>query len=107
MLCDLKYYECDGGSLCVGTSDARVRIPNRVGDGTYVVIVTDSQTPKDTKENWEFATAIEGKNIKVFDYDCLTDEQCESEEHVLFTLSGAYGVYTERDSGDMLIEKWR
>lgn len=98
-----KMYGCDGGSLLIGTTTARSAFPNCYGDGTHKVIVTD-------RENWKtpklFRGVVQGSSIKVFNYDCLNDEECTDEENVLFTLSGKYGVYAVEHSGDMILVKW-
>lgn len=97
-------YECDGGSIAIGTVDARVQIPNCYGDGVHTLYIHDcgEKVPNDTV----FRGAVEGQNIKVFKYDCYTDEECEEEESIIAELSGRFGIYAIGNSGDMILQKW-
>lgn len=99
-------YSCDGGSLAIGTVAARFAVVNNYGDGTHSVIIYDRGERNPLDAGTEFRGAIEGKEIKVYAYDCLTDEECADENNVLVTLSGRYGVYAKINSGDILLEKW-
>lgn len=99
-------YGCDGGSLLIGTSNARAAFSNCYGDGTHTVTIKNDRSDWRTPENWIFRGMVQGNTIKVFNYDCLNDEECDNEENVLFTLSGRYGVYAVKHSGDMILVKW-
>lgn len=98
-------YSCDGGALLIGTSKARSAFLNCYGDGEHTVSVEDKINWK-TPDNWLFRGAVEGSEIKVFSYDSLSDWECDDEDNVLFTLSGRYGVYAIKNSGDMVLVKW-
>ena len=100
-----KYYGCDGGSLSIGTPEARCSFINCYGDGEHAVEIYNSRITED-KDRLIFRGAVEGENILVFDYDCLTDEECRDPKHVLFQLEGRYGVFARKGTGDMLLEKW-
>lgn len=101
-----KYtYECDGGSLAIGTGSVVACYPNNYGDGAHTVYITDELSP-DESRNSVFTGAVEGSEIKVYNYDCLTEEERADEKNVLVTLSGRYGVFAVKYSGDMILEKW-
>jgi hypothetical protein len=100
-----KYYECDGGSLAIGTQEARSSFLNCYGDGEHAVEVYDKFEHKDY-DNLVFRGAVQGTIIHVYDYDCLGDDECGDPRHILFTLSGRYGVYAREGTGDMILEKW-
>ena len=97
-------YECDGGSIAIGTVDARVQIPNCYGDGVHTLYIYDcgEKVPDDTV----FRGAVEGQNIKVFKYDCYTDEECMKGKNIIAELSGRYGIFALPNSGDMILQKW-
>ena len=97
-----KLYGCDGGSICIGTSEARACYTNGFGDGSHWVYVCEHHE-KDL-DGWDFKGAVEGPNIRVFDYDCLTTEECEDNKHVLFKLSGRFGIFA--DNGTIVLERW-
>ena len=100
-----KTYACDGGSLLIGTAKSRSAFVNCYGDGEHSVTVTDTPMGR-TPDNWQFRGAVEGNEIKVFNYDCLSDWECDDEDNILFTLSGRYGVFAVEHSGDMVLVKW-
>ena len=97
-----KYtYSCDGGSLLVGNPACVTHIVNGYGDGEFGVYLLDDGDK--LKDGLKFITSIRGYDIKVYDYDCL--RLCELEEHVLFGLTGRFGIYS--DGGDIYIERWK
>lgn len=99
-----KTYECDGGSIAIGTVDARVQIPNCWGDGKHTVSIMEygETLPSET----EFRGAVQGKHIKVYQYDCFTDEECKEKKNILFTLSGRFGIFAVQNSGDIILQRW-
>ncbi len=103
-----KYYDCDGGTIAIGTKECRSCFPNGYGDGCFSVEVVSTENQKKTfKEyyrNWEYVGSVEGTEINVYDYDCLNSDELEDKSHILFTLSGRYGVY--RNNGKIVLEKW-
>ena len=99
-------YGCDGGSLSIGTASARVSVPNCYGDGEHKLLVINGKYDPCLHSGCEFRGAVEGNEIKVFKYDCFTDDECADEKNVLVTLSGRYGIYAKLNSGDMILEKW-
>lgn len=101
-----KRYSCDGGSLAVGTSSARYNIINNYGDGCHDVVIAERNENFGKDEWYEFRGAIEGTDIKVFRYDCLSNEECEDEKNVLFNLSGRFGVFAEKGSGTIVLQRW-
>lgn len=100
-----KYYICDGGSLAIGTPTARFNVVNRYGDGEWAVEVHNGFRSCD-RTDLLFMGSVEGSEINVYDYDCLTDTDLEDPAHILFTLSGRYGVFARVNSGDIVLEKW-
>lgn len=103
-----KMYSCDGGSLLIGNGKFNSQFPNNYGDGCHTVFVLDDieDIRSSFGDRYDFLGAVAGTDIKVFEYDCLTAEECEKQENVLFTLTGRYGVYALKNSGDMILEKW-
>ncbi len=103
-----KMYECDGGSLSIGDGKFNTHFPNNYGDGCHTVFVLDGI--EDIRslfgDRYDFLGEVSGQDIKVFAYDCLTAEECEKQENILFTLTGRYGVYALKSSGDMVLERW-
>ena len=98
-----KRYSCDGGTICIGTIEARACYTNNYGDGTHTVTVY-SKNDCFNGDGWEFKGSVEGQNIIVFDYDCLTDEDIKNENHVLFKLSGRCGVFAK--DGNIVLNQW-
>lgn len=90
------------GSLAIGSGNAKVSLCNNIGDGTYHVYVGSEKL---SHERWSFVGAVEGEDIKVFDYDCY-HTAAEAEQHVLVTLSGRYGIWVEKSGGDFWLQKW-
>ena len=97
-------YECDGGSIAIGSVGVRVQIPNCYGDGTHYLYIYDcgEQVP----DGAIFRGAVRGKRIKVFKYDCYTDEECKNEENIIAKLSGRFGIFALPNSGDMILQRW-
>lgn len=105
----MKRYYCDGGSIMIGTKESRVCFPNGYGDGDFEVRVINPNDSTDklymSEDKWDWIGTVEGDGFNVYDYDCLHDEDLEDKEHILFHLSGRYGVY--RRKGEIALEKWR
>lgn len=99
-----KRYGCDGGSICIGTPEARACFPNNFGDGGHWVFLCEQDGLCALSANWDFKGAVEGTDICVFDYDCLTDEECKDDKHILFRLSGRFGVFA--NNGNIGLERW-
>lgn len=94
----MKKYSCDGGTIMIGTKDCRICLPNGYGDGDFSVNVFKTQEQKEEfhkKYNkFEWVGTIEGTEINIYSYDCLTQEEVEDvKSNVLYTLSGRYGIY--------------
>ena len=104
----MKKYECDGGSILIGTRDSATSFPNGYGDGCFSVSIvkTDEQKKKFYQKHnkWEWVGAVQGDCINVYSYDCLHGDELEDEENILYTLSGRYGVYC--NNGKITLEKW-
>ena len=103
----MKKYDCDGGTIMIGTKDSRVCLPNGYGDGCFKVSIveTDEQRKKFNKQNrWNWLGAVNGECFHVYDYDCLRGEELIDPAHILYTLHGRYGVYNS--NGDIVLEKW-
>lgn len=75
----------DAGSLRIGVDGLEIRIPNGHGDGFTRCAVFESG---DMVNTWAFTyvLAIEGIDIKIFEYDCGGSEVVEE-------FSGRYCVY--------------
>ena len=101
----IKTYDCDGGALAIGTVDARATFPNCFGDGRHTVFIHDCG--EKVPSNAVFRGAVEGQNIKVFKYDCYSDEDCEEDTSVIAELSGRFGVYAIENCGDMILQRWK
>lgn len=106
-------YDCDGGSIAIGTAQCRVCLPNEYGDGEFNVFITDKGEKPDMLggvttdlSNWFFLGCAEGNEINVYNYDCLTEEQLKNGNGVLITLSGRYGIRCMKNDGDIWLEKW-
>jgi len=103
-----KHYDCDGGSIAIGTKECRSCFPNGYGDGCFSVEVVSTKEQKkifnEHYSNWKFVGSVEGSAINVYDYDCLNIDELEDKSHILFTLSGIYGVYC--NNGDIVLDKW-
>ena len=103
----MKKYECDGGTIMIGTKDSRVCLPNGFGDGCFSVeiIKTDKQKEEFRKKNnWKWVGAVNGEKFYVYSYDCLRGDELVDKENILYTLSGRYGVYV--NNGNVVLEKW-
>ncbi len=99
-----RLYECDGGTICIGTSEARTFFNNNYGDGVYNCTVDVNEGFLESPE-WEYKGSVAGSKIYVYSYDCLTDDECKYDKgNVLFMLSGRFGVYA--NNGDILLKKW-
>ena len=93
----VRFYSCDGCCLLIGNSSARFNVPNGYGDGKHRVIVTDDQSEIETVEKrcgqrMRWIGRVEGDAINVYDYDCYSAN--ELSQHVMFTLHGAFSVYS-------------
>jgi len=103
----MKKYECDGGSIMIGTKDSRVCLPNGYGDGCHSIklVRTEEEKEKFTKEyNWKWVGSVNGDKFYVYSYDCLRGDELNDKENILYTLSGRYGVYVR--NGNVVLEKW-
>ena len=104
----MKRYECDGGSIMIGTAKSRVCLPNGYGDGCFKVSIvkTDEQKKKFCQQHnkWKWIGAVNGNRFYVYSYDCLRGAELDNEENILYVLSGRYGVYC--NNGDIVLEKW-
>lgn len=105
-------YDCDGGSIAIGTSKCRVCLPNEYGDGEFNVFITEKDEKPDMlggvttdSNNWSFLGCAEGDEINVYNYDCLNTEE-QLKNGVLITLSGRYGIRCMKNDGDIWLEKW-
>ena len=67
MLRKIGTYGCDAGSLKIGGKDFSVLIENGYGDGEFDVYVCDG---RDVPSYARFAGCFQGRNLRVFDYDC-------------------------------------
>lgn len=107
-----KTYSCDSifGSILIGTVGARVQIPNCYGDGEHNIYVYQSNEP--VPDNTEFRGAIEGEDIKVFNYDGYSTRELNdliedgTTDVILFELKGRFGIYAVKNSGDMILQRW-
>ena len=103
-----KHYDCDGGSIAIGTKECRSCFPNKYGDGCFSVKVISTEKQKKTfnehYSKWRYVGSVEGTGINVYDYDCLHGDELEDESHILFTLNGRYGVYC--NNGKIILDKW-
>ena len=105
-----KTYTCDGGSLAIGTVNARASFPNCFGDGAWNVYLygTGEELPPHTV----FRGAVEGNNIQVFAYDCYSNKELKdliedgTTDVILFELKGRFGVFAIENSGDMILQRW-
>lgn len=93
----IRYYSCDGGCLLIGNGSARFSIPNGFGDGKHKVIVTDDGSEIEVLKNkygehMKWRGKVEGDAINVYNYDCYRANELSS--NILFTLHGAFSVYT-------------
>lgn len=105
----MKKYDCDGGSIMIGTKESRACFPNGYGDGCFSVqiINTEENRKKFHEENkhnvWHWMGTVEGTKFYVWSYDCLHEDELD-ESNVLYTLSGRYAVY--RNNGKIVLENW-
>lgn len=93
-----KIYHCDGGCILIGNSSSRFHIPNGYGDGGHSVIVYESREEYQNeignrKPNW--VGVVEGTDLVVYKYDCLSPKELFASKNILFRLSGSYGVYID------------
>lgn len=93
----VRFYNCDGGCLLIGNGSFRLNVPNGYGDGKHRVVVTDDEREVKQAEgqSWQKARwfgRIEGDAINVYDYDCYGAN--ELFENVLFTVRGAFNIYS-------------
>lgn len=108
-----KYnYSCDGGSLLLGNENFQCAYMNNYGDGTHKVFIKNkedkwSKLPYGNYVNdaYHFEGSVQGK-FNVYAYDCLHGQDLLEKENILITLSGRYGIYSVKHSGDMVIEFW-
>ena len=102
-----KHYDCDGGSIAIGTKECRSHFANGYGDGTFSIEVISTEAQKKTFKKhyskWKYIGSVEGTGINIYDYDCLKEDELEDESHILFTLSGRYAVYC--NNGKIVSEK--
>ena len=104
----MKKYECDGGSVMIGTKESRVCFPNGYGDGCFKVSIvkTEEQKKKFYRQydKWKWVGTVNGDSFNVYSYDCLRGVELNNKDNILYTLSGRYGVY--HNNGDIVLEKW-
>ena len=92
-----KIYGCDGGCIMIGNGSFRVHIPNGIGDGDHFVYVYSKGEKFDLgSKTW--MCSIEGTDIFVYRYDCLSKEELFQPKNLVLMLSGRYGVYADRGS---------
>lgn len=103
-----RLYDCDCGSITIGTKECRSNFSNGYGDGCFSVEVISTEKQKKTfnkhYSKWRYVGSVEGTGINVYDYDCLDGDELEDESHILFALSGRYGVYC--NNGKIVLDKW-
>ena len=94
-------YSCDCGALAIGSETCKVHVHNGLGDGTFQVSIVDrAEFAKDRESGmFEFRTVCEGDAVTIYDYDC-------SGAQPLVTLSGRFGIWALRGTGNMVIERW-
>lgn len=101
----MKKYDCDGGTIMIGTSNFNVCFPNGYGDGGFSVKIVRTQKQKEKfnkeHEKWKWLGEIYGSEINVYSYDCLSQEELKDKANILYTLSGRYFVY--RNEGKIAI----
>ena len=99
-----RTYECDGGTIMIGTKESRTSLPNGYGDGEFEVSVIEGEDKKEFSKSkgWQWVGAVEGENINVYSYDCLHED--ELDDSILYNLSGRFGVYCRE--GDIVLERW-
>lgn len=110
-----KYkYSCDGGSLLLGNENFQCAYMNNYGDGTHTVFIKNKNDKwprlpnNDVRRFYEiyhFEGSVQGK-FNVYNYDFLHDNELIEKENICTTLSGRYGIYSVKNSGDMFIEHW-
>lgn len=104
-----KYnYSCDGGSLLLGNENFQCAYMNNYGNGTHKVFIKDKEDKLFklyANDVYHFEGCIQGK-FNVYAYDCLHGQDLLEKENILITLSGIYGVYSFKRSGDMMLEYW-
>ena len=89
-------YICDGGSLKLGNDNFTANYPNNYGDGCFLVTICEEN--ENPCNELDFRGSVRGE-INIYEYDCGND--------ILTTVNGRYGVYAVRNSGDMILEKWK
>lgn len=105
-----RKYSCDGGCISIGTKDCRTNFPNGYGDGEFDAIVLETQEERrkyyyqnKMMEHSTYRGSVTGDEIKVWNYDCLMEDEL-TEENILFTLSGRYGIYS--NNGTVIFINW-
>jgi len=106
------YYSCDGGALALGNETFCTHYMNNYGDGEHRVYIKkrDESFPRmdfgaSFDEIYHFEGSIQG-TFNIYNYDCLCSHERENHENILATLTGKYGIYSFKHSGDMLLEYW-
>lgn len=107
------YYDCDGGGLLLGNKDFRCVYMNNYGDGCHTVYIKKKKETQFPKLNhnksfydvYHFEGSVKG-TFNVYNYDCISDKEIENKENIIITLTGKWGVYSFKHSGDMLLECW-
>lgn len=93
-----KIYHCDGGCILIGNSSSRFHIPNDFGDGGHSVIVYDSRGEYQAEiggRHPRWVGVVEGTDLIVYKYDCLSPKELFNSKNILLMLSGSYSVYVE------------
>lgn len=106
------HYSCDGGSLLLGNNIFTCCYMNHEGDGTHNVYIKKKkdkwpELPYDMSfyDVYHFEGCIEGK-FNVYNYDCLFGNELTNPNNIICKLSGRYGIYSVKHSGDMVLEEW-
>lgn len=99
-------YGCDGGSIMIGNASSRVCITNGYGDGSHYVYVRGLNHPQRYgPEGYRFVGTIQGDNVNVYDYDCLSESELEKPQHILCKLEkGRYAIYVS--DGTIILQQW-
>lgn len=89
-----KKYGCDGGCIMIGNSSFRVHIPNGFGDGEHNVYVC-AKGEEFNRKSKAWVCFVEGTDIFVYRYDCLSKEDQLNPQNLVLMLNGRYDVYVD------------
>lgn len=95
-------YSAEGGSLLIGTPSFNAQFGNGYGDGTFCVVIDDSEgRERYHPDGFDFVDAIGGDgdyHVYPRDYEAVDP---------LVTLAGRWGVFRASDgNGDMRLVSW-